>query len=166
MPCQGHRELCPCQNFPASKTYCFPKPPLKGQKWCRVTGEMSKKRTTNVRPPINPQWHKTHIKELPLKVWSLPQRWNQSQNLVYWRHSSMLTNHSLSIIAIWIMHQTQLVQVHHTECLISVYKHKSQTMTEQNQSCIDNILLSWQQMWVNLWTTGKHSPICLHRWKE
>ncbi len=33
----GYRELCPCQNFPASKTYCPPKPPLKGEKWCRAT---------------------------------------------------------------------------------------------------------------------------------
>ncbi len=33
----GYRELYPCQNFPASKTYCPPKPPLKGEKWGRAT---------------------------------------------------------------------------------------------------------------------------------
>ncbi|XP_050968156.1 rho guanine nucleotide exchange factor 5 [Labeo rohita] len=33
----GYREPCPCQNIPAFKTYCPPKPPLKGEKWRRGT---------------------------------------------------------------------------------------------------------------------------------
>ncbi|KAK9973258.1 hypothetical protein ABG768_023999 [Culter alburnus] len=33
----GYKELCSCQNFPASKTYCPHKPPLKGEKWRRAT---------------------------------------------------------------------------------------------------------------------------------
>ncbi|XP_059353800.1 uncharacterized protein LOC132091047 [Carassius carassius] len=33
----GYRELYPCQNLPASKTCCPPKPPLKGEKWHRAT---------------------------------------------------------------------------------------------------------------------------------
>ncbi|XP_058634662.1 ephexin-1 isoform X2 [Onychostoma macrolepis] len=36
----GYRELYPCQNFPASKTYCPPKPPLKGEKWHRATNSI------------------------------------------------------------------------------------------------------------------------------
>ncbi|XP_026119540.1 ephexin-1 isoform X2 [Carassius auratus] len=33
----GYRELYPCQNLPASKICCPPKPPLKGEKWHRAT---------------------------------------------------------------------------------------------------------------------------------
>ncbi|XP_043097218.1 rho guanine nucleotide exchange factor 15 isoform X2 [Puntigrus tetrazona] len=33
----GCRELYPCQNFPVSKTYSPPEPPLKGEKWRRAT---------------------------------------------------------------------------------------------------------------------------------
>lgn len=33
----GYKELCSCQNFPASKTYCPHKPPLNCEKWRRAT---------------------------------------------------------------------------------------------------------------------------------
>lgn len=33
----GYKERCSSQNFPASKTHCPHKPPLKGEKWRRAT---------------------------------------------------------------------------------------------------------------------------------
>lgn len=72
----GYRELYPCQKCPASKTYCPPKPPLKGEKWHRVTDFILRRdvQEKDHQRQASQQWHKTYAKILPHMVWSLPQR--------------------------------------------------------------------------------------------